>query len=260
MQIHDFESLFKRAGAFWKHDGKLKRPFAELTTPAEDGRRRISDGFFNADRLVRYPALLAQTAGHLIHNRDFVALRDRLGGPAPNYQRSTTQSDEPVSIRDQRIRISRVIGAAYGGITLAHEVARHIGCEMAYAIHPTRVNDRGETVVIKDEMSLERFEPDFLEGETVLLVEDTLTTGRTMAKARKALKKSHPTARILPCLLTICNRSGKTEIDGMPVFSVIEPDFKVWVEGENPYTRGAEQVEPLRPKGKNWDILNAQYA
>ncbi len=256
----DWEKWFSDLKVFWFHDENPQRPFARLTS------NLISDGFFNGDRLAKSPHHLDQAVGHLMHDARLEYAFVRTCGPRKiarhAHGRRSTMADapEPIQVEEQvRPRLQRVVGVAHGATLLAASVARHAGAEVAIAIYPTYERD-GHTLVDKTRVSLERYAEDFGERDVCCIVEDTITTGDTVRKARDEILRIAPGTRLLPCVLCMCNRSGETHVDGLEIISLISPRIRKWKEGENPYTPdGKERVPPLRPKGLNWKILNAKY-
>jgi orotate phosphoribosyltransferase len=248
-----WEEAFAREGAFWKHDGNKQRAYALLTSG------RISDKFFNGGRVIKNPALLTRAVGHLVHKPQLVAYLDGLRGPPPAYRVPSSQGEPSPAIHGPRIITGRVVGPPYGATTFAYELARHLGWEVACPVKKTCKNDREEEVVVPGEFSLDRSMDEFREGELVLLGEDTITSGKSVRAMRKEVGRVCPTAQILPFVMALCNRSGKSHVDDMEIVSLIAPDMSSWEEGKNPFTGGPELVPPLRPKGKNWEILTRAY-
>ena len=208
----DWEVEFSLAGAYWRHDGNPRRPFALLSSGM------ISDGYFNAGRVVEDGVLFGRAC------------------------ESLWRAASEAGISGQNLRI---VGAAMGAISLCSRLAEAAKCRSAYA-------DR-----IEDDFAILR--SDFWPIEQFLLVEDTVTTGRSLDRLRGAVWEKTPHGRVLDTVLTLCNRSGETELAGMRVLSLISPSFKVWSQGENPFTPdGKELVPPERPK-QNWHALTRAY-
>ena len=136
----------------------------------------------------------------------------------------------------------RVVGAAMGAISLSSRLAEAGKCRSAYA---------------------ERFEggfsllrPDIKQNENFLLVEDTITTGKTLDQLLCAVKATSPNSAIANMVLALCNRSSKPDFKGMPILSLISPSFETWHEGQNPFTPdGKELVPPVRPKHNWYDLI-----
>ncbi len=140
----------------------------------------------------------------------------------------------------------RVVGAAVGGIALATRIAEAGKCKSAFA---EKVDDR---------LEFRRF--DLSSDHRFLMVEDTITTGGTLQKLSSAVALACPNEYpYMNLILAICNRSGKSEMGGARILSLISPSFEVWEEGENPFTPdGQELVPPVRPK-ENWTELVQNY-
>lgn len=220
-----WERVFRECGAYWRHDGNLKRPFARLTTSD-----RISNGFFNGGRVAdEAPHLLLAAAEKLLY-----------------WFQKEHQDRLPELIFDPDAVI-RVIGAEYGGIALSTIIAGKGRYKSAFAQK-------------QPDGSLAFKRASFQPGEHLLLIEDTVTTGRTLQKLREAAVKASPGCEFFPHVLSLCNRSGSDVWQGMPILSLIQPEFQTWEEGQNPFTRGGEEaVPPVCPK-ENWKALTRDYA
>jgi orotate phosphoribosyltransferase len=212
----------ERRGVFWRHDGNPKRPYVRLRSGL------ISNGYFNGGVIMESPALLADVTSELVHEYADGKLIHRL----PN----------------------RVIGPAMGAITLAHEVARLID----------NIRGRhGNTLMSFAEKDGEQFvfrrNPP-KDGELILLVEDTLTTGISLARVCDAIYKIVPKASILPDVLCVCNRTGASRLSGMDITSYVNADFRTWKEGENPFTPDGKELVPVVENAKeNWRVLTQKY-
>lgn len=212
---------FQDIGALWVHDGNPRRPHAELTS---DGRH--SNGFFNAGVVAENPTYLDGAAG------DLVDLLSREGFSLDV--------------------VDWVVGPAMGAITLAHDVARHIGyrrgfpCRCAYAEKEV-VDGRKRMVILRSIIK---------PGARVLLVEDVLTTGQSVGLVADAVREAGGV--ILPYMAVLVNRSGFTEVDGRKIISLVEKHMPKWTPEECLLCK--EGSEAIRPKGvENWARLNAPY-
>ena len=134
-----------------------------------------------------------------------------------------------------------------GGVSLSTRISEAGMCQSAYAEK------------VGDFLQFKRFE--FSDDERFLLVEDTITTGGTLHKLRDALKTVCASDPVyVSVILALCNRSGMTHLDGVPIFSLVTPNFKTWEEGNNPFTTdGKELVPPVHPK-LNWHELTRDYS
>jgi orotate phosphoribosyltransferase len=213
--------MLESRGVFWYHDGNPKRPYVRLRSGL------ISNGYFNGAVLGEYPVLLNTFAAELVG--EYIA------------QRGTGRI------------VHRVVGPAMGAITLAHAVAAKYFAEEKSAanIRMSFAEKDG------DGFALKRSKPQ--DGERVLLVEDTVTTGGSVLKVRNAVLDAAKVT-IEPYLLALCNRSGSKTLDGMEIISLVDGDFKTWKEGENPFTGGPELVPVVENAKDNWGLLTQAYA
>ena len=136
-------------------------------------------------------------------------------------------------------RVDWVIGSALGAITFAYAVAEQLEARAGY------------TEKDGDAMKLARFE--LQDHERVLIVEDTLSTGGSTRKTIKAVESAAGgKAVILPFILCLVNRSGRNDLDGRAIRSLIQPDIQMWKAEECPLCKAGSKA--LRPK-ENWKEL-----
>lgn len=211
-----WKTQFQNMGALWIHDQNPRRPHALLTSGNH------SNGFFNA-------SLVTVDTSVLIHGCQ--TLLSQLGGEMHD-------NDQPLP--------EMVVGSALGAITIAYELARTLSVMTGFT---EKIGDDDEGNRI---MNLKRvpLEP----GTTVLCCEDVLTTGTTTLGTFKAIEDMG--GSLLPYLLVLVNRSGKTELAGRKILSLIEEEMPIWKPDECPLC--AQGSEAIRPKG-NWDKLTAEY-
>ncbi len=85
------------------------------------------------------------------------------------------------------------------------------------------------------------------EGETLLLVEDVITTGGTLREIRGMAEAKHAKIAGVFCII---NRSGSPTWDGLPLVSLLDVQFPTYAPGEVPpelaaipvYRPGTKQV------------------
>jgi adenine/guanine phosphoribosyltransferase-like PRPP-binding protein len=210
---HNWDKIFIDIGASWTHSGDPHtQPFIRTSSGL------LSAGCFRGRKVQEDPELLSKAAASLIaHPGIRQYLKRRIHKECP---------------------IDRVLGSATSGIALASHIALQIGAKTAFAEKdsesPCGFSFKGFT-----------FEP----NELVLIVDDTVTTGRTLQGVRDALLLEAPSAKIIPAMLVLCNRSNCTEIAGHKILSLITRSIERWPEGENPYTKdGKEILPPVEPK------------
>lgn len=208
MEILDWTGVFTTYGAFFEHDGNPQRPHVLLTKGGH------SSGYFNSRIVAKHPRLLDQVAGALVSN-----------------------------VRESSRKVTMVAGPAKGAITLAHDIARHLGVETAYA-----QKQRGGGMRFEDIIPTAR--------DLILPCEDTITTGQSVlqmiAAARELGAQSHLT------ICTIVNRSGKKNLNAHRIVSLIEAELPSWSADECPLCR--QGSEAIRPKASgNWERLTQAY-
>ena len=224
-------------GGYWKWEPG-QRYLAELTSG------KISDVFCNTGVLTTNPELL----------RDVIRLILRKLSEQRAY---LWQTEGPLI----------VIGPAFGGITLAYELVRHLGYGKAFFTEP--VYDIGGAppplVKIRKSGQKFRFGDRIPKGSTILFIEDVITTGKTSLEMMAAMKEVVPHGEFeifsyLPCLV---NRSGKKSLirpvcpgaeQQMKILAIAEVTARTWDTLEEAQADCEGVVDAVRPKA-NWQQL-----
>jgi len=81
-----------------------------------------------------------------------------------------------------------------------------------------------------------------------VMVEDVITTGLSSQETLAVIRTLGATPVATAC---VANRSGKNELDGLPLVSLLQPEFPVWTPEECPLcAEGGVAVKPgSRPTG-----------
>jgi len=123
------------------------------------------------------------------------------------------------------------------------------------------VGSRYALVEKRSDNSFELVTP-LIQCATILVVEDVLKSGESVAKVARAILKKSPTARILPHVLTLLNRGGRKEISvcddglGLRAHSLIEKQMMEWTPDSCPLCSvGSQAISPKEP-AENWQRLN----
>jgi orotate phosphoribosyltransferase len=123
-----------------------------------------------------------------------------------------------------------VVGPALGGILIAHEVARVLDRRCLFTEREAA------------QMALRRgfaVRP----GERALLVEDVVTTGKSVREAQRALERGGATAVGFACIV---NRTDRNFLDGLPLRSLIRLELQSYAPADCP---GCAAGEPLQKPG-----------
>ncbi len=132
-----------------------------------------------------------------------------------------------------------------GAVTMAYEIASITGSNRGFT----------EPEVIDGEkfMTLKRFN---VEGSSVLIVEDVVTTGGTTLRTADAVRKAG--GSVFDTIAVMVNRSGKKSIGDYSIVSLIDYEMLIWTPEKCPLCKKGS--EAIRPKDKdNWGKLNAEY-
>lgn len=214
----------QEARAYWLHDQNPKRPHVELTSG------KHSDGFFNGGILCAGGDYLNEAGD------DFLQL-----------------------IPDNVLRdIHHVVGPAMGAISIASMFAAKLAgycdngrgdCFWSYTVKVA--DEMGKTVGMKFDRATRP-----MQGDSVILVEDTITTGQSTEFVARAVLETGAT--VLPYVLTLMNRSGLTEIGGKQIVALIDQEMPMWAPEDCPLCKLGSTA--IRPKGPaEWAALNMHY-
>lgn len=126
-------------------------------------------------------------------------------------------------------RPAAVVAPALGGVLVAHEVARALGCRGLF----TERQDAAMT--LRRGFSLEP-------GEAVVVVEDVITTGKSTREVMEAVTARG--ARVV-AVGSLVDRSGGSVDLGVPRKSLLELEVPTWPEAACPLcAQGSAPVKP----------------
>lgn len=214
----EWKCLFTQERALWTHDGDNTKPHVQLPCGKHTGIH------FTSERILENPSLVDQAA------KDMLELLLKYGMDIES--------------------IDRVAGSAYGGITLAHDIARRIShqrgreCLRAFA---HKREDRGTSI------GMRFLESSVRPSEKVLLVNDKIVTGRSTKFLIHAIGVAN--ADVQPFLGVLVNWSGEPTIDGLAIVSLISQPITLWESDKCPLCIAGSK--PLRPDSiGNWEALH----
>ncbi len=133
------------------------------------------------------------------------------------------------NLKEADIEVDLCVGPAMGGVIISYELARALG---VHAIFTERVDNQ---------MTLRRgFE--IKEGSKVIIVEDVITTGKSSFETVDVIRSY---GADVVALTSIVNRSGKDQINGVPVISATKIDVNTWDPDEIPeYLKDTPAIKP----------------
>lgn len=135
-----------------------------------------------------------------------------------------------------------VVGAAMGGIGLAHGLAMACGARAAYSeLLNSGGKDRGTG----------RFEMG--DRPYIMLVEDVITTGGTTEHTIRGIRKAYSEVQFARSVFTVVNRSPGLRIwdDTMDVQALVNVDAKTW-DSVGDLPSNLADCTPMRPK-EGWN-------
>lgn len=135
-----------------------------------------------------------------------------------------------------RDEVDVVIGPALGGVILAHEVARALGCPALFA-------ERADGIMqLRRGFKLEK-------GQRVLIVEDVVTTGGSVMEVADLVEKEG--AKVMG-IASIVDRSNNQNVFPYPFTSLIKIEVELFSAQECPL---CQQGEPLIKPGSRQEGL-----
>jgi orotate phosphoribosyltransferase len=223
----NWENEFARHGAYWRHDGNPKRPYARLTS-RNDEQGHISNAYVDCTRVTSRAYVVKAAVEDLIKKR-----MHTIG----NHK-----------------DVDAIAAPAMGAVSLAVL----LGCHYQVPHYFAHKHEHEQGGMILDKRYALRSE------RLIVIAEDVITSGTSVKETVAALRSAAGYHINVPYIYALVNRSGKTMLDGIRIVSLIDIDPKdapTWREGHNPFTpNGKEMVEPLKPKDKsNWVLLTMPY-
>jgi orotate phosphoribosyltransferase len=146
-----------------------------------------------------------------LHSDQYVEKFDLLRNP-----RATERACRAIADRFRQESIDVVIGPTTGGIILAFEAGRQLGCLAAYAERKSdgsigREIRRGTT---------------FAPGQRVLVVDDILTTGGSVRETLAALQKEP--VEIVAISVLVDRSGGNVTFDDLPLIPLATLEVQTW--------------------------------
>ncbi|HOH28759.1 MAG TPA: orotate phosphoribosyltransferase [Candidatus Hydrogenedentes bacterium] len=185
----------------------------------------------NADEVIQaFRDAGALLEGHFIytsgrHGRHFLQ-----AARVMQYPKYTEAFGRALAANFQDAKIDLVVGPATGGITLAYETARHLNCRAAYT-----EKDGESGMALKRGFALKP-------GERVLVVEDIITTGGSVAKSVAHLRERG--ADVAGISVLIDRSGGKVTFD-CPYKPLAMLTLESWHEDALP--EDLNNTQPLDP-------------
>lgn len=209
----EIRHILELCGALWLHSGNPENPHAELTSG------KCSNGFVDVLRMLRFTNLC-----RIFGFQMFLKIAEKA--------REFGLDSENIA--------SWVVGSDHAGAAFSQSVATWMD-----AMHDFTVKGPDKTQL------WERFtiEP----GETVLQVEELMTTAGTLQAVRAGIRKGNPhPVTFVPFAAVLVHRSEVTEIEGAPVVHLVHYNIRTWEPEECPLCKaGSKRVRPKT----HWDEL-----
>jgi orotate phosphoribosyltransferase len=146
----------------------------------------------------------------------------------------TSRFAEPIAEHFREAKVDLVVGPLTGGVLVAHEVAKYLGKPIAF---PER---SGEQMDWRRGFKL-------TSGQRVLIVEDVITTGRTILEVIEAVKRMGAEVAGVGCLIY----RGKIDLEPQP-FAVVRMNLESYTEDDCPL---CQKGIPLEKRGSRKDEI-----
>jgi orotate phosphoribosyltransferase len=128
-----------------------------------------------------------------------------------------------------------VVGPTTGGVLLAFETARHLSDQLGWEVRGLFAESTG----LAGARELRRgFEVS--RGDTIVLVDDILTTGASLRETREAVERAGGQA---VAAVVIVDRSAEPVDIGVPVLSVGQIEIPVWEPRDCPLCDAGDWLE-----------------
>lgn len=183
---------------------------------------KCSNGFFNCLEVLKYQQLSGFLAQQLA-----LLVREQIGNT----------------------KVDWVIGSPMAGITFAHDVARALGATKSFFTEKDLNRPKKmlwNRIVIP-------------EGETVLQIEELVTTAQTLNNVQEAITEGNPhPVNFLPFIGVLVHRPAKlsvVEYGGRKIVAIVEKE--VWATEPEKCPLCRRGSIPLRPK-QNWERLTGK--
>jgi len=162
-------------------------------------------------------------------------------------------SELAAQIRERNIEADIVVGAQMWSVRISLALAKQLGISQSIYTEKTENNNNN--------MDLKRHAID-LTGKRIILSEDIVSRGTTIAKMRDVLEKLWWTVVAIAC---VWNRYEQDEQNGIPIISCfVPPKFELYWDEDTPEDQrkdfpnlpdGASVVE--KPKNEWWELVKS---
>lgn len=214
----DYVEILKNKGAFWTHDGNVKRP---------------------------HPILKGNDHSDAFWQTQFVVDPDFINDMMNDLLQLVTENGLEINY------VSRVVAATKGAITFSHDLARLITNRRVRARIPPCLLAYADGELSKMVFKGTTVRP----GESMLICGDVITTGGSVARAIQAVIEAGGV--VLPFVAMLVNRSGLSEVDGRKIVALIDQPAQKWTAEDCPLCQAGSKAIRPDEKG-NWALLNAE--
>jgi orotate phosphoribosyltransferase len=140
-----------------------------------------------------------------------------------------------MAVRAARLGPNVVVGPTTGGVLLAFETARHLSDILGWEVRGLFAEPSGPGGGRELRRGFE-----VSRGDTIVLVDDILTTGASLRETREAVERAggQPVAAVV-----IVDRSTEPVDIGVPVLSIGQIEIPTWEADDCPLCRAGDWLE-----------------
>lgn len=240
---------------------ELEKATGSLVIPGDPlGTLKNCEGFYRSPTdptgyylgpLVAYAKKYYDSEGNLKNMVGYVYLNFAKAEQYPEVREYFANSlKDEIKVAD--IKADVVLGAPMGGILLAGDLGRSLGCKTVFAEKVvTTAANKEKNVREENELVIDRH--DIKEGDSVILVEDVTNNFSTTEAMKRLINSKGGKLVAIACAF---NRSGLSSCEDVPVISVCDIKFDQYKQ-DDPMVKDliAEGKIVMKPK-LEWDKLS----
>ena len=211
--------ILKTCEAMWAYSGNPADPHAILTAGDH------SDGFVDVPKALVYPNLARLFA----------------------YQLTKSVVSAHMSAHGELPKVDWVIGSDHASAPLVHFLGEFFNAKCDFTSKEQVAGSKRQV------WNRHAIGP----TETVLQVEEIVTTSFTMNEVRRAIREGNPyEVMFVPFAVTLVDRSDVIDIEGSPILNLVHYDIRKWKPADCPLCRaGSKAIDS--PK-QNWAELTGR--
>lgn len=225
----EYDHIFEVCGALWRYDysGDPTRPHVRLTSAGHPNtEERCSDGYINLSHVFCYPNLCRLLGTMLVRQLVSLIGEEVKRKPYPGW----------------------VVSSDHTAMSIGFMVALLLNAKFEATEKAQDTGQRWSRHIIEERK------------ESVLQVEDIVTSRKTLTQVRQALRDYHKPGNVAfsPCVLTVVNRGDLATFESSVIIALRHyPTIQVWPQQDCLLCKAGS--ERLYPKdAANWALLTGK--